>query len=238
MKILTDQTIKILVVDDQVESRELLVDILSKEGILVESVGDGLEAICKAEREDFDIVLTDLMMPKVNGIEVLKAVKKKKSDVLIIIITGYGSLDTAMESIKMGAHDYITKPFKLQEMETVVKNAVENVRLRRENKNLIEELKDTYVEIAILKDSQRELDEKLAIIKKRMEEKQTKIAEGLCSLQNNFPEVPLPMHYKQRRRDDKGYVLVELEKLGKLRSDKIISDNEFNSYKSKLLSKL
>jgi len=237
MRILVDKKIKILIVDDEADARKLLVDLLSRKEVEVKSAKDGSEAIARIEKEDFNIIITDLMMPKVNGIQVLKASKRHNPDTLVIIITGYGSLDSAMEAIKMGAYDYITKPFKLEEMETVVKNAGEKVSLLRENKNLIEELKDTYLEMEKLSNSQKGLHESLEKINQKMGENQTKITKGLTSLQT-LPENLLPFQYQQRRREDKGYLLIELEKLGQLKKEKILNDDEFEICKSKIMSKI
>ena len=107
---------RILVIDDDEIALDVVVSLLNKEGFTVRSARDGLEGIRALRTEDFDLVITDLKMPGADGIEVLKEAKKLKDNILVVIITAYGTLENALEAIKLGAYDYITKPFKLQEL--------------------------------------------------------------------------------------------------------------------------
>lgn len=116
---------RILVVDDEEIARKNLEHILSKEEYTVDIAADGADAIKKLDASDFDIVLTDLKMEKISGIDVLEKAKAKYPDTQVIMITAYASVDTAIEAIKRGAFHYIAKPFKLEEVRTTVKQALD-----------------------------------------------------------------------------------------------------------------
>lgn len=124
---------KILVVDDERGMRELLTIMLQKEGFDVTSAGGGQEALENISQGTYDIVITDIKMPHITGIDVLKAVKETSPETIVIMITAYASTETAMDAMKLGAYDYITKPFKIEEIKLIVRNAFERRRLREEN---------------------------------------------------------------------------------------------------------
>ena len=233
-----DDRIDMLIVDDDKGLCEMLEDTLSQEvEVKVTSANNGLDAIEKIKEKKFDLILTDLMMPGANGIEVLKTAKEINESTHIIIITGFASLETAMEAIKKGAYDYITKPFKLEEIRIAVQNACEKIRLLRENQALLENLKQAYQELDSLRSSREELNSRVEKINQRMDEKQEKIVENIIDLQTLPTGLPAS-HYLRRRRTDKGYVLVELEKLGKLRDEGILTREEFQACKNKFLGEI
>jgi two-component system cell cycle response regulator len=134
--------INILVVDDEEVIRSLLADALAEIGYNVELASSGEEAVEKIKHASFEILITDLRMPGMNGIEVIKKFKEINSDICIIVITGYPSLESAVEAMRQGAYDYITKPFKLDELRIIVRRAVEKQALRRE-KEIFKELSIT-----------------------------------------------------------------------------------------------
>jgi DNA-binding response OmpR family regulator len=104
---------KILVVDDDEQMREDISEMLSREGYTVSHVGSGEEALEKIKKGDFDVILTDLIMPGIDGMEVLRQSKKLKPAVRVIMITGFGTIENAVDAMKEGASDYISKPFKI-----------------------------------------------------------------------------------------------------------------------------
>ena len=236
--VFVDGKIDMLIVDDDKSLCEMLNDMFSQETeIGVTSTNNGLDAIEEIGKKNFDLILTDLMMPGANGIEVLKTAKEINEGVHVIIVTGFASLETAMEAIRRGAYDYITKPFKLDEIRIVVQNACEKIRLLRENRALIENLEQVYQELKTLKSSREELSVRVEKINQRMDENQERIAENIIGLQTLPTGLPAS-HYLRRRRSDKGYVLVELEKLGKLRDEGILNDEEFRTCKNKFLGEI
>jgi len=236
--VFVDGKIDMLIVDDDKGLCEMLDDMFSQETETgVTSTNNGLDAIEKIRKKNFDLILTDLMMPGANGIEVLKTAKEIDEGVHVIIITGFASLETAMDAIRKGAYDYITKPFKLDEIRIVVQNACEKIRLLRENQALVENLEQSYQELKTLKSSREELSERVEKINQRMDENQERIAENIIGLQTLPTGLPAS-HYLRRRRTDRGYVLVELEKLGKLRDEGILNDEEFRTCKNKFLGEI
>ncbi|MDD5434565.1 MAG: sigma-54 dependent transcriptional regulator, partial [Nitrospira sp.] len=106
---------------------------LHKEGFDVTSADGGKEALEYISQSTYDIVITDIKMPGITGIDVLKAVKETAPETIVIMITAYASTETAMDAIKLGAYDYINKPFKIEEIKLIVRNALERRRLREEN---------------------------------------------------------------------------------------------------------
>lgn len=113
--------------------REFLSIMLQKEGHDVTPASNGREAVDQIGQKAFDIVISDLKMPQIDGIDVLKTVKENSPETVVIMVTAYASAETAVEAMKQGAYDYITKPFKLEEIKLIVRNALEKRMLREEN---------------------------------------------------------------------------------------------------------
>lgn len=132
----------ILVVDDHKNFRDSLVKILQGEGLRVFPANDGEEALDILRGEMIHLVLTDLKMPKMDGVELLKVAKTIRPEVEVILITGYGTVDTAVTAMKDGAFDYIQKPFKPREILKLVRKAMEKQSLVLENRMLQERIKD------------------------------------------------------------------------------------------------
>jgi DNA-binding NtrC family response regulator len=134
----------ILVVDDTPEIRFSISEVLKREGFAVDIACDGQEAIDKLAKSFFDVVITDLSMPRKNGMEVLCFLKEHSPETICIIITGFGTIQGAVEAMRQGAFDYLTKPFKLEEFIVLIDKALEFRELRRENQSLRQELQDIY----------------------------------------------------------------------------------------------
>lgn len=124
---------KILVVDDEQSMRDVLSIMLKRAGYGVTAASDGEEAIGHIHKELFDLVITDLRMPKVDGLEVLKAVKACSPETVVLMITAFASAESAVEAMKHGAYDYLTKPFQVDEVQLIIRNALERRRLSTEN---------------------------------------------------------------------------------------------------------
>ena len=131
---------RILVVDDEESIREFLDIMLRKEGYEVTMAEDGARAIDLLKKKTFDLVMSDLQMPQVTGLELLKHVKDNFPDLLFMMITAFGTTETAVEAMKLGAYDYITKPFKIDEVRIVIGNALKSKNLEVENRVLKKEL--------------------------------------------------------------------------------------------------
>jgi DNA-binding NtrC family response regulator len=144
--------IKILVVDDDEIVREVIISLLSSEGYAVRSAKDGLDAIEILNKENINLVITDLRMPGADGIEVLKEAIKMDPDRAVIILTAYGTLDTALKAIREGAYDYMTKPFKMEEMIIRVNNAYERTLLVIKMRALVKSLREILSNMMLYKD--------------------------------------------------------------------------------------
>jgi len=116
---------KILVVEDNPATRELLRELLSQEGYMVKIARDGKEALLKARKESFNLILTDVKMPRMNGIQLLKELQKITPDTKVVIVTATADSEIAVKAMKLGAYDYITKPFCLDSILQKVKKSLE-----------------------------------------------------------------------------------------------------------------
>ena len=127
---------KILVVDDERAIRNSLKEILSDEGYAVDTAEDGATALDMAGKERYDVIFCDIKMPNMEGTEVLEKLKKDGIDSAVIMISGHGDIDTAVECIKKGAFDFIQKPLDLNRILITIKNATERSKIITENTNL------------------------------------------------------------------------------------------------------
>ncbi len=135
---------RILIVDDEEIMRQSLTDWLKEEGYDVLAVEDGFKALELVQKEDWNVMLLDLKMPKMDGLEVLQEVKKINRDLPVIIITAYATIDTAVTAMKAGAYDYIVKPFHPEELAILIKKIIEHQNLVKENIILRKELRQRY----------------------------------------------------------------------------------------------
>ncbi|MGC1632834.1 MAG: sigma-54 dependent transcriptional regulator [Gelidibacter sp.] len=137
---------KILVIEDEVSIRRVLVKILSEENesYQVDEAEDGLAGLEKIKKEDYDLILCDIKMPKMDGVEVLEAAKKIKPESTIVMISGHGDLDTAINTMRLGAFDYISKPPDLNRLLNTVRIALDRKELVVENKMLKKKVSKNY----------------------------------------------------------------------------------------------
>ena len=158
---------KILIVEDEASIRRVLVKILSEEDKSHEiyEAEDGLIALNKIKKENFDLVLCDIKMPKIDGIEVLEFTKKIKPEIPIVMISGHGDLDTAVDSMRKGAYDYISKPPDLNRLLNTVRNAIDKKNLTLENTLLKRKIISSFEMIGESKELNkiRDLIKKVAI---------------------------------------------------------------------------
>lgn len=122
---------KILVVDDDKDTCHTLGEILSEEGYQTFSALSGRSALNTLKKKKPDLVLLDIKMPKMDGIEVLQRIKKIDRDIVVVMITAYGALDTAKDAMRLGAYDYVTKPFDLNLIKAVIRDALSEKKPKR-----------------------------------------------------------------------------------------------------------
>jgi CheY-like chemotaxis protein len=144
------QPINILIADDDKVIADIFKDLLTSENRSVETCHDGRSAVEMLQQGNVDLLMADLVMPEMGGLEVLKHAKKINPDIIVIIVTGYASLETAVAAIKEGAYDYIIKPCKLDEIRIVINRAIEKIRLHKENRELLKKLQDAYRDLVAL----------------------------------------------------------------------------------------
>lgn len=168
---------RILVVDDELVIRESLSDWLQESGYYVRTVEDGTKALMQVKQREWDIILVDLKMRGMDGIEVMREIKKIHKDLPIIIITGYPTVDTAVEAMKEGAYDYIVKPFNPEEIDLIIRNIIAHQKLARENIFLRKELKKQYQYKDIIGKSPK-MQELLALVRTVAESNTTVLIQG------------------------------------------------------------
>jgi DNA-binding NtrC family response regulator len=125
-----------MLVEDEKITRKTLTDILKKENYDVNSFGDGTEALNALKQNNFDVVITDLRLPGTNGLDILKAAKETNSRIIVIIITAYATVETAIESLKLGAYDYLLKPFSPEQLLSILKHIEQLSNVLSENEKL------------------------------------------------------------------------------------------------------
>src|ERR671931_1655499 len=136
--------VNVLLIDDDRATRELLREVLQKEGYTVGEAKTGQEALAQAQACPFEVVLADLRLPDLNGIEVLRALHGLDPDPSVIVMTAFGSMETAVEAIREGAYDYIGKPFNLEEARLTVRRAFERRRLLQDNRMFRQAFREKY----------------------------------------------------------------------------------------------
>ncbi len=216
--------LKILIVDDDKTLLSALKTVFDQENE-VTICNDGKKAIELCRNHKFDLIITDLMMPGANGLEVLTETRKIDPDSLVVLITGFASLETAVQAIREGAYDYITKPFKLEEIKIIVNNAREKIRLILENRKLITDLHNAY--------------EQLKMMKKLLEIDTDKSAGEKD--EDNRPVIAgsmLPFYYSSTLKNGKSSILDDLERISELKEKGLITGKEFELCKSKLFSSI
>jgi DNA-binding NtrC family response regulator len=137
---------KILIIEDEAAIRRVLTKILSEESdtYIVEDAEDGIQGLEKIKNNDYDLVLCDIKMPKMDGVEVLEAVKKIKPEIPMVMISGHGDMETAIQTMRLGAFDYISKPPDLNRLLNTVRNALDRKQLVIENKILKKKVSKNY----------------------------------------------------------------------------------------------
>jgi DNA-binding NtrC family response regulator len=144
-----NSSIHALIVDDDLDLRAALTDYISQMEVVVRTAGSVSEAVrlIQTEAFPFELILTDLKIPGGSGIDVLRAAHARSTNTLVTVITGYATMETAIEAIRNGAHNYIAKPFSLNELGVQVRNMIERVTLSKENEQLSLKLQELYKQV-------------------------------------------------------------------------------------------
>ncbi|MBW2093620.1 MAG: sigma-54-dependent Fis family transcriptional regulator [Deltaproteobacteria bacterium] len=217
----------ILIVDDDAALLSVLRNSFREENYHVTISSNGLDAIEKCKANAYDLIITDIMMPGATGLEVLSAAKKINPNTLVILITGFASLETAVRAIREGAYDYITKPFRLEEIRIAVKNALENVHLLRENKRLMLELEEAYQQLHFVK--------RIMASHNALASKNSSLSSGIAHGKTLIGGDVLSHHLIGTKGMGEHTLISNLERLSHLKAKGLLSEKEFDLCKSKLL---
>ena len=187
---------RILIVDDEENFRHMLSVILVKEGYEVETASNGEEGLQKASMSPFDQILCDIRMPRMDGLEFLKEIQKTEVEGTIIVMSAYGTVDIAIEAMKLGAYDYISKPFKPDEIILTLRKAEEREQLRRENQLLRREVAKEYSFENIVSKNEK-MQKIFDVIKKVAQYKSTVLITGESGTGKEL--VARALHYNSER---------------------------------------
>ncbi len=146
-------TAHILVVDDESAIRYSITKTLQRVGYQVDSASSGEEALQKMQQQPFDVILTDIRMPGISGVDLLSKVKEQAPDAIVILLTGYASLDTAVESLRLGAHDYLIKPSSSQDIRESVSRGIERAHNLKRRRALLDAIQNNVEELSHVSDT-------------------------------------------------------------------------------------
>lgn len=189
---------KILVVDNEKSMRDFLSIVLKKEGYSVETAEDGDHALKCFEKDIYDLVLTDIKMPRMGGLDLLKALKSVSPETVTVMMTAFASTETAIEAMKEGAYDYLTKPFQIDEVKLIIKNALERKKLRQENTHLRRELKGQATFTQIIGKSEK-MNKVLELVRKVADSKSNILIYGESGTGKEL--IARAIHFNSSRRD-------------------------------------
>jgi DNA-binding NtrC family response regulator len=193
-----DTTGEVLVVDDDTRMRELVAKVLAREGYAVRALPRGQDVLEALQEETADLIISDIRMPEMGGLTLLQEVKRVAPETSVLLMTAFGSIGTAVQAMKAGAYDYLTKPFKMDELIIVVRRAMEARRLRAEVRALREEVGTKYNFSNILGKS-KPMQDLFALIRKVAGSRTTVLVQGRSGTGKEL--VAKAIHYNSPRRD-------------------------------------
>ncbi len=214
----SEDPLSILIAEDDETLAAALDEFLRERGHQVDLATHGGAALALVEKKSYPLIITDLVMPEADGLTVLRAARQRDPATLVIIMTGYASLDSAIGAIREGAYDYLCKPFKLQEIEIAVKNATQLISLHRENQKLLEKLNDLTAKLKEMQEIPQLLGDTHLDSRPR-----TLWSPGPVPLRDYSPE------------DHQQQFLADLERLRALYKESMLTKEEYQKLKDRLL---
>jgi DNA-binding NtrC family response regulator len=211
--------LSILVAEDDETLAAALAEFLREKGHQVDLAPHGGEALILLEKQVYPLIITDLVMPEADGLTVLRAARQRDPATLVVIMTGYASLDSAIGAIREGAYDYLCKPFKLQEIEIAVTNATRLIHLRSENQRLVHKLDDLTAKL-------REMQELPQLLG-------GEVRPGTRS-RTLWSPGPVPLKDYSSEEQDQQH-LGDLERLRDLYRENMLTKEEYQKIKERLL---
>ncbi|CAH2031529.1 sigma-54-dependent transcriptional regulator [Trichlorobacter ammonificans] len=168
---------RVLIVDDELSMREFLSILLEREGYEVLTAADAATALSRLASNRIDLVISDVQMPGLSGLELLASIKQQTPDTAVLLVTAFSTAEQAVEAMKLGAYDYLAKPFKVEEIKVLVRNALERSELKRENRLLREQAAESEMFVGIVGRSPR-MRELFGLLRKVMETASTVLITG------------------------------------------------------------
>jgi two-component system NtrC family response regulator len=189
---------QVLIVDDEQVQREMLEGFLAKQGYGVGTAGSGAEALEQARRTSFDLVLTDFRMPGMDGIQLLGELKRQNPETVVVLLTAFGTVETAVKAMKEGAYDYLNKPIDLDELLLLIQRAEREAGLSRENRELREQLREKF-KVDFIISASRRMEEVLNLVKRAAPSTATVLILGESGTGKEL--IARAIHYSSPRAD-------------------------------------
>ena len=222
----SETAVRVLVADDDEIFLEILAETVEEAGAAVELAPDGLAALEQLSLGDFDILISDLNMPRMDGLTLLRQVRALYPHILSILITGFGSLESAIQALRLGAYDYIQKPFMVEQVAVTIRNAVDRVKSYKERADLLLQIENLHRKICFL-------EGKHYSESKVYDSSGNLISGPLLSSLSAFR----PDAFLEKPLGDTNRTLVALQALKDLKRDGIISDLELQKLKQLIISR-
>ncbi len=227
MTLQSDTAVRVLVADDDEIFLEILAETVEEAGAAVELAADGLAALEKLAAGEFDILISDLNMPRMDGLTLLRQVRTLYPHILSVLITGFGSLESAIQALRLGAYDYIQKPFMVEQVAVTVRNAVDRVKTYKEKATLLREIEELHRRVY-------SLEGKRYSACKVFDSSGNLISGPLLADLTGFR----PDAFLEKPQGNPNRAIVSLEALKGLRRDGIISDSELRRLKQLIINKI
>jgi DNA-binding NtrC family response regulator len=222
-----ETAVRVLVADDDEIFLEILAETVEETGATVELASDGLVALELLAARDFDILISDLNMPRMDGLTLLKQVRALYPHILSILITGFGSLESAIQALRLGAYDYVQKPFMVEQVGVTIRNAVDRVKAYKERASLLLEIENLHRKIYSLEGKN--------YLESKVYDSSGNLMEGpmLADVPGFRPEA-----FLERPQGNPNRAITALEALKGLKRDGIISDSELGRLKQLIISRI
>ncbi len=224
-----ENTVRILVADDDDLCRGLIKDSIEADNVKIYLASDGMEALSLIKENKIEVLITDLNMPKLDGLSLINLARQINNNIVSIIITGFGSLESAIKAIQQGAYDYVQKPFSVERITVVARNAVEKIRTLKEKSKLLGELETAYQNLKILETRSQVMEDG----------ESTKTGHSVAKDGYYVLSQPaLPLFCYDSSAHSSSRMLSQLERLSELRREGAISESEFDALKQLIIKQL
>lgn len=223
-------TVKIVIADDDDLCRGLIKDSINMNNLDIHLASNGVEALSLVKEKNIDLLITDLNMPQLDGLSLINLSRQINPDIVSIIITGFGSLESAIKAIQQGAYDYVQKPFSVERITVVARNAVEKIRTLKEKSKLLRELETAYQRLKLLESRPQTME--------KHEERSETLHPVAKDAYYVLSKSALPLFCYDSSLHSSSRVLSHLERLSELKREGAVSDHEFDALKEHIIKQL